>query len=410
MNTSDNAEHMAWVREVNAVWRQVGREVRAEFKFSETTTPRYGQILIGTLVKKSAQSNITLEYRAGTLYSWSDASPDVVSTTTEMNAHVGTAPSLSFSILRPRLWSRGSMEIGGERYLVKSSDKDTVKELLEDNEIRQLILETLGHGKLVLENQTLVFTEDSNDRIWSFPFPTVEWKRPISDPQRLKALLRLFEAVLDRLPQAPPLDYTPISGEREDDPLATKARRRLAGRSTYYSEGRVIDLDLEGARLVFQKLDPFVRSDWTMSAPRASLCFIPDPRLWRSWSGPGETHLDEMDFENFAEMLNLGAFRLYSVRVKRFRLIGAVESVRWDYSTGIESEVERFSKRLADALKESSRLREALKQANIDVSIECPGIWVVFAPLKRPVLDCFQIIAEVLLGMPISRDEQDAPA
>ena len=410
---------MAWDDDVNAVWRQVGSQVGAEFEFRELTTESNGRIqgekLIGTLVKKSAQSNITLEYRARKVYSWSDA-PDDIGTTTKMQAHAGTQGFFSFRVRRPGLRVRRSTEIGRKRYLVKSSDQDVMREVLEDEEVRQLIPAALGRGDLVLAMGILRFTEDSHDNIRAFPFPVVEWKRPISDPQRLKALFQLFEAVLDRLPQAPPSDPALTSGEEAADPFATKARRRWALRSTYYFEGRVIDLDAEGGRLVIQKLDSFIRSDWSTLVPRKWLFFVPDPRLSRSWQDPGETHeeWDEPDYEDIADALNLGGFRLSSVRVKRFPVFGGVESVRWNNKTGIEPEVERFSKRVADALSENSQLEEAVKEADIDLRIKCLGIWVVFAPftatLNRPVRECFQIIAEALLGLPISANEQDAQA
>ena len=63
----------------------------------------------------------------------------------------------------------------------------------------------------------------------------------------------------------------------------------------------VIDLDLEGGRLVFQDLDPFIRSvmvtGWVSDWQR--FCFVPDPRLSQHWSGLSESLIKELELENF---------------------------------------------------------------------------------------------------------------
>jgi len=76
----------------------------------------------------------------------------------------------------------------------------------------------------------------------------------------------------------------------------------------------------------------------------------------------------------------------------------------WD----VEPEVFRFGKRVEDVLNDSSNLEEAIKEANIDLELEIVDddeSWVVSVygeePLTRPVRDCYQIIAELLLAMPI---------
>ena len=196
--------------------------------------------------------------------------------------------------------------------------------------------------------------------------------------------------------------------------LATKMRRRWALDSCYYCQGRVIDLDAEGSRLILRDLDPFFRRDWSIDGPGKRLFFVPDPRLSRYRSDLEENDADEPVSEDFAYALEYDKYFLYSKRVKRFPVFGSVKSVRWNYWTDMGGPVEWLLKRVADDLKESSLLETAIKEANIDLRIMFPGIWVIFSPrtatLKSTVRECLQTVAEVLLEIPIPPDDQDALA
>jgi hypothetical protein len=184
---------VAWYDDVNAVWRQVGSEVGAEFEFHDRD-----QAFEAALVRRTGRWTIALEYRAEV-----DASPALAGldfhygTTTRMKALANTATTFEFKITRAL----------GQNYDVETNDGDKYNALIDNEEITELlseVLRTLGRSSLVLYQSQLSFEEGSSDKaqgsLMVIPGER-NWMLPISDPSRLKALFRLFEAVLESLEQ-----------------------------------------------------------------------------------------------------------------------------------------------------------------------------------------------------------------
>ena len=198
----DRAERMPWLDEVNAVWRQVGREVGAAFELREYD-PGASDIAFGAaLVRRTERWDIALQYRAECEYAHSDAGDDF-KTTTMMKAVAKTETAFRFNIGRDVWPDDWSIKIDGRRYGVEGNNKNKIRVLLDDQMIRSLIPTALGSSSLDLRRSQLSFSEKSENQVpgaWK-KVESYNWMLPIRDPGRLKALFRLFEAVLDRLEQ-----------------------------------------------------------------------------------------------------------------------------------------------------------------------------------------------------------------
>ena len=193
---------MPWLDEVNAVWRQVGREVGAAFELREYD-PGASDIAFGAaLVRRTERWDIALQYRAECEYAHSDAGDDF-KTTTMMKAVAKTETAFRFNIGRDVWPDDWSIKIDGRRYGVEGNNKNKIRVLLDDQMIRSLIPTALGSSSLELRRSQLSFSEKSENQVpgaWK-KVESYNWMLPIRDPGRLKALFRLFEAVLDRLEQ-----------------------------------------------------------------------------------------------------------------------------------------------------------------------------------------------------------------
>ena len=178
------ARNMAWLDNVNAVWRQVGREIGAEFEVREYNMSGRHNTLRAALVRKTERLTITLEYRAECKFGYDDN--DYYQTTTTMKGHLVD-------------------KVQGEGYTLKTNNADEVNAFLREEKeetIQKLMQEALGRSSLSLGANCLSFREGSEDRAppgaWALFFGT-NWMIPISDPWRLKSLFSLFEAILRRM-------------------------------------------------------------------------------------------------------------------------------------------------------------------------------------------------------------------
>lgn len=406
----DLVEHMPWIGEVNAVWRQVGREVGAEFGFRVPGTDH--SAFGAALVRKTGKWTITLEYGAERTYVYEDYDSK---TKTLMKAAANTEATFQFEIAFG-LWGRnGSIEIEGRPYDIKSNITNKVRELLANERIRELIPEALGRSSLGLDESQLSLAERSGEKAPD------NWMLPIRDPSRLRALFRLFEAVLnqlDQLPQLSALEHEKAQQlsarerkktQRSEHWLLQQHRKqRLRARNKDCTALRKLGID---ARVL--ELDPLtpqptgiedgLKADgWIEIAegpirwvePGLGHCHVPDSRL-----GP--------DFE-------FPYTEVYSERQKRFPVFGRVESVQWyDGSGGAAGPRDAdFSELVAGFLSQNTTATGALMLAGVDLSVFLDpdrGTWIVHQTgwyrWTRPLWDCCQAIAKALLAMPIPTEE-----
>ena len=379
MNASDSAKHIpSWVPKVNAIWRQVGNAVGAEFKYHEHTTERNGRTQsethIGNLVKKTALSTITLEYDAHRTYSWADA---------------GTDPSLSFSLRRPGLWSgllwsRRSMEIGGTPYAVSGDDREVVRAVFDDKEVGRL-LPVVGGGELVLtKTGRLNFVEVSREGIRSLWFG---WPHPISDPQRLKALFQLFEAVIERRFHAPSLRLA--AAQAKEERRSQAAQRREEARSglqeiteSTYTELLSLGVD---ARVLDRKPLPG-------EAPRGWIEIADSPIRWAQVTWDGE---EFSDIYFWVLDSRIGThFPVVFVSISK--------SLRWKADEFLGDA--KFSSPIADRLMETT---ETVAPGLYVRSNLTHGCWMIGIDetLDRRVWNSCEAIANALLTMPMPSEK-----